>query len=120
MIGIFPKLELDKRAMSHHLRYDTKQPIAGSVAVGDAPSADSTSPVTTGDDIIAERRRAKAIKVLSACSKINFFQKFNLYFSNVIQLLDAKMAELSKEPEGWEDLKVRVAQCLFTYCRCCV
>jgi len=23
------------------------------------------------------------------------------------QLLDAKMAELSKEPEGWEDLKVR-------------
>jgi len=84
MIGIFPKLELDKRGMSHHLRYDTKQPIAGSVAVGDAPSAggESTSPVATGDDIIAERRRAKAIK-----------------------LLDAKMAELSKEPEGWEDLK---------------
>lgn len=64
MIGIFPKLEMDKRGLSHHLRYDTKQPIAGSVAVGDAPAAESTSPVTTSDDVIAERRRAKAIKVL--------------------------------------------------------
>lgn len=82
MIGVFPKLELDRKGLQHHLRYhDTKQ----SVSTGDLASSTTVqqSPASSsGEDLIAERRRAKAIK-----------------------LLDAKMAELSKEPEGWEDVK---------------
>ena len=46
------------------MRYDTKQPIAGSGPVGDSASLDGNGPsISTGDDVIAERRRAKAIKV---------------------------------------------------------
>lgn len=80
MIGIFPKLELDRRGLQHHLRYHDTKHVAGDVAVGSSEASPSSS--TSGEDLIAERRRAKALK-----------------------LLDAKMAELSKEPEGWEDLK---------------
>ena len=41
-------------------------------------------------DAIQERRRAKAMK-----------------------LLDAKIAELSKESEGWEDVSTRTCICIF-------
>eukprot|EP00602_Paraphysomonas_sp_CaronLab_P011873 CAMPEP_0185041086 /NCGR_PEP_ID=MMETSP1103-20130426/39925_1 /TAXON_ID=36769 /ORGANISM="Paraphysomonas bandaiensis, Strain Caron Lab Isolate" /LENGTH=204 /DNA_ID=CAMNT_0027580667 /DNA_START=76 /DNA_END=690 /DNA_ORIENTATION=- len=71
--GVFPKIEVDKK-LQHHLRYqDTK---------ADAVHYSTPPPSGGGGDAVAERRRAKAIK-----------------------LLDAKMAELSKEPEGWEDIK---------------
>lgn len=80
IIGVLPKIEVDRRGMQHHLRYhDSRQ----QVATGDDNTPSPTPPSSnSGEDLIAERRRAKAIK-----------------------LLDAKMAELSKEPEGWEDLK---------------
>ena len=68
MLGLFPKLELDRKSLQHHLRYhDSKQPIAGTGSVGEGSvSSISPSPSSnSGEDLIAERRRAKAIKVRS-------------------------------------------------------
>jgi hypothetical protein len=66
LIGIFPELEVvEKKTTQHHLRYNDPK--------------DAESPLLpVKQDVVLERRRAKAMK-----------------------LLDAKMAELSQEPEGW-------------------
>jgi hypothetical protein len=67
LLGIFPVLDpAPEKKQHHHLRYD-----------------ESSLPVLTNspkEDKLAERRRAKARK-----------------------LMEAKMAEDSKEPEGWDD-----------------
>lgn len=68
MIGIFPKLEIDRRGLQHHLRYhDSKQPVAGGGDMSAVSSSSSLSPDSgggSGEDLIAERRRAKAMKVI--------------------------------------------------------
>jgi len=69
MIGIFPELEqveTNKRPQ-HHLHYAQ-------------PKLPESPFLPARQDIVMERRRAKAMK-----------------------LLDAKMAELSQESEGWDD-----------------
>lgn len=70
LVGLFPDLETvseaDKR-QRHHLRYENSK----------VPESPLLAP--TRQDVVMERRRAKALK-----------------------LLDAKMAELSKESEGWD------------------
>mmetsp|Transcript_22389 Transcript_22389/g.37446 ORF Transcript_22389/g.37446 Transcript_22389/m.37446 type:complete len:372 (-) Transcript_22389:227-1342(-) len=99
LTGLFPPLEPVERKMSyHHLRSITNSSsgtssssISGSSNGGNAAGSDGdgnsssgaagTGGVPAKTDIIAERRRAKALK-----------------------LLDAKMAELSQEPEGWDDV----------------
>ena len=68
MLGIFPKLELDRRGLQHHLRYhDAKQQsIGGSAGTGDVDAGGSSngSPDSgSSEDLITERRRAKAMKV---------------------------------------------------------
>jgi hypothetical protein len=71
MIGIFPELEqieTNKRPQ-HHLHYAQ-------------PKLPESPFLPARQDIVMERRRAKAMK-----------------------LLDAKMAELSQENEGWDDSK---------------
>lgn len=73
LIGVFPKIEAPDRRQTHHLRTHSE------------PSLDPmASPVPTRQaDVIAERRKARALK-----------------------LLDAKMQELTKIPEAWEgDIK---------------
>lgn len=79
LMGLFPPLDpVERRPLKqHHLRYN--DPVApGSTNNNNTDSAPQSKP-----DIIAERRRAKAMK-----------------------LLDAKMAELSQQDpiEGWDDV----------------
>lgn len=64
-------------------------------------------------DVVADRRRAKALKVPSrvdVChSPISYALSYCHIVSHLVQLLDAKMAELAQEPEGWDDV-VRTVQ----------
>lgn len=75
LVGIFPELEQVEKKLQHHLRYDD------SIKSGAVPESPLLAPLR--QDLVQERRRAKALK-----------------------LLDAKMAELAKEPEGWDDKDV--------------
>eukprot|EP00981_Chlorochromonas_danica_P015304 scaffold11566_cov156-Ochromonas_danica.AAC.4 len=70
LLGLFPPLEAERRS-AHHLR------------ALPPPKEDAISPkiASAPVDLVGERRRAKALK-----------------------LLDAKMAELAREPEGWDDV----------------
>lgn len=89
LIGLFPPLDPVERKTYHHLRsISDANPSASNTnsSVSQLGSTDSgfntavvDSPAKT--DLVAERRRAKAMK-----------------------LLDAKMAELSQDPEGWDDV----------------
>jgi hypothetical protein len=66
MVGLFPPLELDRRGLQHHLYRDTKQATEGGGAGSDtsaSPGSVSVS-VSGSEDLIAERRRAKALKVM--------------------------------------------------------
>ena len=58
-------------------------------------NVEEASPAVVKVDLVAERRRAKALKVSAACAATL------LTFD--AQLLDAKMAEMSQEPEGWDE-----------------
>jgi len=69
--GVYPPLEAADRRMSHHLRNMSS----------DSPALEiEAASSSVKHDEVAERRRAKAMK-----------------------MLDAKMAELSRKSEGWDD-----------------
>ncbi len=83
LIGIFPKIaDVEERTLrsQHHLRYNLEPSVsANDSAMGIGASSLAVKPV----DPVSERRRAKAMV-----------------------LLDAKMAELSKESKesiGWDE-----------------
>lgn len=89
LMGLFPPLEpMERRPLKqHHLRYN--DPLAPGATSGSTTASTSTAAAgkdapATKPDLVAERRRAKAMK-----------------------LLDAKMAELSQQDpagEGWDDV----------------
>lgn len=75
LLNIFPPLDnVSDRRPQHHLRQ---------LLPSSQQSTEQQQPAIplTKADIVAERRRARAMKIL-----------------------DAKMAELAKEPEGWDDV----------------
>eukprot|EP00598_Pedospumella_elongata_P001730 CAMPEP_0184970422 /NCGR_PEP_ID=MMETSP1098-20130426/2924_1 /TAXON_ID=89044 /ORGANISM="Spumella elongata, Strain CCAP 955/1" /LENGTH=237 /DNA_ID=CAMNT_0027492365 /DNA_START=398 /DNA_END=1111 /DNA_ORIENTATION=- len=87
LLGIFPALEATEKKAYHHLRNNAiANSSLGSAEAGLGGNAGSSQGVETSGpakaaDVVADRRRAKALK-----------------------LLDAKMAELAQEPEGWDDV----------------
>ena len=62
LIGIFPEIQEEEKRLNHHLRYDNHNKIAtGTTSVG------GDSPLLMNhmrQDILQERRRAKAMKLL--------------------------------------------------------
>eukprot|EP01040_Poterioochromonas_malhamensis_P001154 gene1154-1225_t len=80
--GVYPPLEQTDRKISHHLRN-----LSSDVPVLEVEA----SSVAVKYDEVAERRRAKAMK-----------------------MLDAKMAELSRKSEGWDDVSVLYLLMSFT------
>ena len=82
LVGIFPKLiDVEERATrsQHHLRYNLETTINGNDSSSGSGGTNTGAPVKPVDPV-SERRRAKAML-----------------------LLDAKMAELSKEAIGWDE-----------------
>lgn len=80
LVGLFPALEVVEKKTYHHLR-NVEQAEAG-LGAGPTSSTQAAEGATQAKvDVVADRRRAKALK-----------------------LLDAKMAELAQEPEGWDDV----------------
>lgn len=80
LIGIFPVLETNERKFHHHLRSTPTAAITtGFETKEEATSPQKAKPASKAE-IVAERRKARALK-----------------------MLDAKMAELAKEVEGWDD-----------------
>lgn len=73
LLGLFPPLESERKVSQHHLRQQISKSETSSTQV----------PVSRTSDIVSERRRAKAQK-----------------------LLDAKMAQLSKEADDWGEDEV--------------
>ena len=69
--------------------------------------SEPAAPVVAADPV-AERRRAKAIKVDTV------YSTYYILMCHV-QLLDAKMAKLAQEPEGWSEeqqvITVTMQQC---------
>lgn len=65
-----------------------------------------TSGPAKAADVVADRRRAKALKVRpqALLSKRTDLVYYILLLFAFLQLLDAKMAELAQEPEGWDDV----------------
>ena len=86
LIGIYPKLvEMERKISSHHLRYNLDSNVASLSQAGDS-STQSALPIAKIDPV-SERRRAKAMI-----------------------LLDQKMAELSKESIGWDEVDNSLAK----------
>ncbi|KAJ1417585.1 hypothetical protein B484DRAFT_453929 [Ochromonadaceae sp. CCMP2298] len=78
LLGVFPPLDpVEKKSAYHHLRGNQ----SNSPSAAEAGAAGFVQAPKTAENVIAERQRAKALK-----------------------LLDAKMAELSQEPEGWDEV----------------
>ncbi len=63
-------------------------------------------------DEVAERRRAKAMKV----SIFGFMT--SAVMCTIFKMLDAKMAELSRKSEGWDDVSVLYLSMSFTSMIC--
>lgn len=66
------------------------------------------SSVAVKYDEVAERRRAKAMKV----SIFGFLT--SAVMCTILKMLDAKMAELSRKSEGWDDVSVLYLLMSFT------
>lgn len=81
LLNVFPPLDTGDRKPHHHLRQ--LPPSQQQQAQEQKKGGIETSILLSKADIVAERRRARAMKIL-----------------------DAKMAELAKEPEGWDDVGV--------------
>jgi hypothetical protein len=80
LVGVFPALESNERKFHHHLRSGASTSITGSGMVETKEESTVQSKPSSKAEIVAERRKARALK-----------------------MLDAKMAELAKEVEGWDD-----------------
>jgi len=81
LLGIYPPLDTAEKRPYHHLRSNADSSKSSYDVNGSGPHEHVTVAVVSKVDPLAERRRAKALK-----------------------LLDAKMAQLSQEPEGWDDM----------------
>jgi hypothetical protein len=130
LLNIVPKIEVEKKIAHphHHLRSATPLlpnllPLSPSSHSADLFShvdryndhkehsssssshQSSQTPSPSVVDLVSERRKAKALKVTSPNSLPALSHTpppLSLELSPR-QLLDAKMAELSQEPEGWDD-----------------
>lgn len=90
LLNVFPPLDLSDRRPHHHLRQLPSSQQAQSQSTTEQKKGTETAPLSKAD-IVAERRRARAMKIL-----------------------DAKMAELAKEPEGWDDVGVSILYSIVT------
>jgi hypothetical protein len=80
LVGVFPALEANERKFHHHLRSGPPTAITGSGIMDTKEESPVKAKPSSKAEIVAERRKARALK-----------------------MLDAKMAELAKEVEGWDD-----------------
>ncbi len=89
-VGIYPTLVEQEKRLPHHLRYDAKQPIAGSSSTTtlsvQVPQLTTTK---SASDLATERRRAKALKVI-----------YSTYFFEIVILIEGALCLASRCENG--------------------